>query len=719
MKKVLTKIVTLLVALVLTLGAFSGCGLVSTNTDRDMAQVVASLSIGSVSENESAPAVHKDYFLKKELLAGYMSYGYYYVSSYGYTVSQAYSTVLKSLIQSAVIVQQAKVGLADYYIANKDNTDTNTFEGDFVATINNNVEGGVASADALYNAGVTEAEYEKASKSGDYGKLAEYLGLYLSEYEKAQANYTVLNSISSMIETYKEAEDEENDKENETFTARATPTEDTEDDLDEFELKNDMPTDYEYKVVAAKLGNEADWSTLKSTYTNTYELNKHLYDTYKVELSSNEDKSALNKAIKQLKKNGLIASGENYNNTKQDDVIKYSYFQYLLKSQYESLIVSKYERSLKAEVEGLITEDALKAQFKAEYLTQWENYNSSYSAYETALNSATEDAPVYCNPYDGYGYVLNLLIGFTDEQTSILNELNSKAGITTKEKAENRAAMLDHLIVKDQRTTWVQSSYGTLGGTLGDTFTFDDKYLVSETDSEAYEKLSSYIGTTVLANEFEDKDYSGVATTTYSFKNVYATGMSFDSFITEYLTPLTGIEKKIYTDGSDGQIGTLDDFNNDSDARKAFDDLMYAFSTDTGCLGKAFGYTYSPKTSATTYVKEFAEASKAVVEAGVGAYTIVATQYGYHIILCTKKIDKDDFLDTNGNIDDTELFTYYENKVKADYKETKIDSLLSDYVTKISNKMVKEYIDKAEYFNNTYSDLIETADDPAVDSSAN
>lgn len=716
MKKVLTKIVTLLVALVLALGAFSGCGLVTTNTDRDMAQVVASLSIGSVSENENAPAVHKDYFLKKELLAGYMSYGYYYVSSYGYTVSQAYSTVLESLIQSAVIVQQAKVGLADYYIANKANTDTDKFEGYFVDTINKNVEGGVASAEALYNAGVSEADYEKASKSGDYKKLAEYLGLYLSEYEKVQANYTVLNSISSMIETYKEAEDEENDKETETFTARATPTEATEDDLDEFELKNDTPTDYEYKVVAAKLGNEADWSTLKSTYANTYDLNKYLYDTYKVELSSNEDKSALNKAIKQLKKNGLIASDENYDNTKQDQVVQYSYFQYLLKSQYESLIVSKYERSLKAEVEGLITEDALKAQFKAEYLTQWENYTSSYSAYETALDSATEDAPVYCNPYEGYGYVLNLLIGFTDEQTSILNELNSKAGITTEDKAKNREDMLKNLIVKDQRTTWVQSSYGTLGEGK---FTFDDKYLVSETDSDAYELLCSYIGTTVLANEFEDKDDSGVATTTYSFKNVYSTGMDFDSFISSYLNPLTGIEKKIYTDGSADQIGTLTDYTNDSATRKAFDDLMYAFSTDTGCLGKAFGYTYSPKTSATTYVKEFAAASEAVVKAGVGAYTIVATQYGYHIILCTKAIAKDDVLDTNGNIDDAMLSAYYENKVKADYRETKIDSLLSDYVTKISNKMVNEYIDKAEYFNNTYSDLIETADDPAVDSSAN
>lgn len=706
----------MLVALVLTLGAFSGCGLITTNTDRDMAQVVASLSIGSASDDESAPAVYTDYFLKKELVAGYMSYGYYYVSSYGYTASQAYSTVLESLVQSAVIIQQAKVELADYYIANKDNTATDTFEGYYVDTIKNNTKGGVESADKLYNAGVSQSEYEKASKNGDYATINSYLGLYLSEYEKAQARYSVLNSISSMIESYKDAEDEENDIEDETFTARTTPTEAEEEDLYEFELQTDTPTEYEYKVIAAALGNEADWKTLSDTKKNTYELNMHLFKEYKVELTSNEDKSALNKAIKQLKKNGLIADNESYNNVDQDEVLKYSYFQYLLKSQYESLIVSKYESSLKAEVEALITEDALYDQFKEEYYAQWEKYTNDYSEYETALDSATEESPVYCNPYEGYGYVLNLLIGFTDEQTEILDELNSKAGISNKDKLDNRAEMLKHLIVKDQRTTWVQSSYGTLNE-KGTKFTFDDKYFVSGTDTAAYGKLNSYIGTTVLANKFEDKDDSGVSTTTYSFKNVYSTGMSFGDFITDYLNPLTGMEGKYF--GTEDAIGKLEGFANDSEVRKAFDDLMYAFSTDTGCLGKAYGYTFSPKTSASTYVKEFAEAAEAVVEQGVGAYTIVATQYGYHIILCTKKVEQDNVLGTDGKINESKLKTYYEENIKDSYTETKIDSLLSDNVTKISNMMVNEYLGKVKYFGNTYSDLIESDDDPAIESSAN
>ena len=45
MKKFFTKLITLVIAGALTLGALAGCDLITTNTDRDMAQVVAEISI--------------------------------------------------------------------------------------------------------------------------------------------------------------------------------------------------------------------------------------------------------------------------------------------------------------------------------------------------------------------------------------------------------------------------------------------------------------------------------------------------------------------------------------------------------------------------------------------------------------------------------------------------------------------------------------------------
>ena len=40
---------------------------------------------------------------------------------------------------------------------------------------------------------------------------------------------------------------------------------------------------------------------------------------------------------KQLKKNGLIANSESYNHAKTEEITKYSYFNYMLKSQYAAL----------------------------------------------------------------------------------------------------------------------------------------------------------------------------------------------------------------------------------------------------------------------------------------------------------------------------------------------------------------------------------------------
>jgi len=723
MKKILTRTLTLLIAIVLSLGAFSGCGLVTTNTDRDMNQTVASLSIGN-REKDGAADIHTDYILKKEIISGFMSYGYIYVQSYGYTTSQAYAAVLERLVQSNVIVQQAKIDLAYYFLDHKDNPDDG-FEKDYVETIKANASD-IAKAEDIYNAKVSAADYKKASEAGDYAALAGYEEVYLSAYEKAQALYNVLSNIDSMIESYKDSDTETNDKENETFTARTVPTAETEDDLKEYEKKTTEVTDeYDFKVVAATLGNEDDWSTIRSQLeqqasdgkVTEYALDMYLYKNFKVDLSDSENRTALGKAIKQLKTNGVIGSNESYDHSKEEEVLKYSYFRYMLKSQYDSMIVTKYEDSLKSDAKKTIagSSDALKDQFVAEYNAQKESYLSDYSAYETALEAATEEKPVYCNPYEtgNYGYVLNLLIGFTDEQTEILNTLNGKAGITNAQKMQNRANMLKQLIARDQRTTWVQSSYGKFEN---ETFTFDEKYLVSEKGSDGYNALANFNGSAILNRSFDDKDSSGVKTTSYWFKNVNAYSMAFTSTdknentFVKMLKELTGIEEKYFESESESdKIGKLTGFTADSAARKAFEDLMFAYSTDTGCLNKDFGYLYSSKTSDSKYVPEFAEAAKAVVAAGEGAYTFVATQYGYHIIVCTKVV--------NGDGTKTAEEIYDEIVANADkkdqYNNIKIDSILSDYITKISNNMVNAYVKKAVYANKSYSDIIDTDDDPS------
>ena len=63
MRKILTKIATLVLIVALSVTAFAGCGLVTTDTDRDMAQTVATVKIADGIEAEDGKThfvVHKE-----------------------------------------------------------------------------------------------------------------------------------------------------------------------------------------------------------------------------------------------------------------------------------------------------------------------------------------------------------------------------------------------------------------------------------------------------------------------------------------------------------------------------------------------------------------------------------------------------------------------------------------------------------------------------------
>ena len=66
-------------------------------------------------------------------------------------------------------------------------------------------------------------------------------------------------------------------------------------------------------------------------------------------------------------------------------------------------------------------------------------------------------------------------------------------------------------------------------------------------------------------------------------------------------------------------------------ALSAFNELMFAYSTDTGCLNTYFGYAVSP--FGTSFVPEFEYAAQyAIRELGVGGYVVCPSDYGWHII---------------------------------------------------------------------------------------
>jgi parvulin-like peptidyl-prolyl isomerase len=151
--------------------------------------------------------------------------------------------------------------------------------------------------------------------------------------------------------------------------------------------------------------------------------------------------------------------------------------------------------------------------------------------------------------------------------------------------------------------------------------------------------------------------------------------------------------------GKTGKLATCGD-----DEIAMFKDAIFAFSTDNGSLQDNDGYVYSPKTSKTKYVEEFAEAAKNIVSQGVGAYTVVATEFGYHILLCSKVIDP-----TTTAIAQDKFIAdlLVKDSIPYLFKEYQKARLVADNASKITSKFFKDNLDSSvEYFEKTYKDLM-------------
>lgn len=105
MKKFLKTLAVGTLSLVMGLSVFSGCNLITTDSERDMNQVVATVRIA-----EDAPT---EEILKKDLVMMYLNYGYSYVQQGTYTQKQAFEMLMEQLVNNAIMVQQAMLDFSD------------------------------------------------------------------------------------------------------------------------------------------------------------------------------------------------------------------------------------------------------------------------------------------------------------------------------------------------------------------------------------------------------------------------------------------------------------------------------------------------------------------------------------------------------------------------------------------------------------------------------
>ncbi len=98
MKKRLVTLIALIMSVFMTVACLTGCNLVTLDSERDMNQVIATVSIDDGVKTE---------IKKKEAIIAYLNYGYTYTQSYGYSQSQTFNLIIDGLINDEIILQNA------------------------------------------------------------------------------------------------------------------------------------------------------------------------------------------------------------------------------------------------------------------------------------------------------------------------------------------------------------------------------------------------------------------------------------------------------------------------------------------------------------------------------------------------------------------------------------------------------------------------------------
>ena len=663
MKKLLLKMISAVCAVALSTGLIAGCGLFQADAERDMAQVVATVQI-----NETITPKN---IYKRDMTAAFVSYGYNYVQNYSYTTSAAYKLILDNLVNNAVIVQQSRYELAE-------KSATAEYKKALIGA-----EERKTSIENLYNDGYLylfasdeeKAEFNKTTKEKAgttayvtafnkyvydlYKDKTDYKANYdafafISEKDAYAAIATAIDNVNGLIDSFASTDEEEDEHEEYSYTVRTTPTMEAEEEDD------------------AKLLEE--------------------YKAKKIDVSG--DRAAtFGKAKARLVNLNLIGKDETVDGKETKVLLSYSYFNDVVKSAADSAIVSVYEQALKnmsdinyanatAENKDNIL-DNLWAQYEELKRTQKAEYDGSLSAYETQLAAVGENTFVAYNPRGGYFYVSHLLIGYTDEQKAAVDKITSDKDATDEWIQNEVDKLASEIVIEDQRASWVLSNYGTYNG---NDFTFSDKY-VYDTEGE----LAKFRGKIGEVKTYKDKDDDGNEVNLFAFADVKAEKIPYADF--------TKLAAK-YITGNDGEIvlntlydGTAGINRIDEEIFNRFEDLKFAFSTDTGNFNNYLGYVYSPITSKKQYVSAFANACAEIAEKEnkVGAYKMfMSKEYGLHIVLCTATADYGVYADKAAFKADLD---------KADNKDTvaylfmqaQVDLVTDTYISDIAQSFINEY----------------------------
>lgn len=670
MKKLLFKLIAVVSLVAVTFGTLAGCALFEVNKDRDMAQIAATVDISGGAENGVATNIYK-----RDLTAGYMSYGYYYVQNYGYTTAQAYQLILDNLVNNEVIIQQSKERLSSADYKDKVYTDDKKILTSADVTALDEDFGKYFLSLIASDADIAAYTAKKVGDAGYAAGLADYVaGLYSDgSLKRTDASFKFagdanevlkavsdgIDNLNSFIDSF--ADDSDHDHEHNhdsiTYSARTTPTMDAEED---------------------KIDVEACLKVIRDDQTG---LDRKI---------SGDRLKAFKKGYKRLQELGLVetdAVGDRYFEGTDAptvlSVLQLDYFKNNIQSALDSKLVDVYEKALRAD-KVASTEDLFE-QYKELKKKQSSEYEGDTSALETALGEVSDSKFVVYNSAIGYGYVSHLVVEYTDEQKASITEKKAEKDVKKAEIAEFVKGLAPSIVAKDLRASWVKSGYGDYDA-VEKTFTFSDKYVYNTSDKDW--NLAVYDGKIDGVLTYTEETDDGDLELRFNFETVTPNEIGFTDFVGK-IKGAFGIEDLALD--TPVKIAGYDDmdFTARKDVMNRFEDIKFAYSTDTGNFNKYLGYLYSPITAKDTYVTEFVDACKLATKGGEGTVVMFMSEsYGLHVLVCTAMVN--DY----GHYDNLEAFTNdieIKGTVAYNFKKANESLIESNYVSKEADRFIKKY----------------------------
>ncbi len=699
-KHTFKKTTALLMGVALTVGA-TGCGFITTDSQKDLEQIVATVDITSHLKNFASAEykaqadkvekvvenLSKD-ITKRDLISSFLTTGYQYVESYGYTYEATFNMLLDSLINREIMVQYAVA----YYLADEE---------------------AAFSVDGMNAYVAAEKEQATAKEKAKYEKYPEVLtlkyfltenGADLEDYEKAvyDLKKSFNDSLDSLEESFVTADDEEHDHEE----TRTLPT-GVETDKEDY-----YTNDY-------------------SIWTGRNALSECLnYDPIDGSTVTSRQK-AYNAFLTNLQGYNLVDL-DNSDGTVEDvsDITGLNYYYIELSSLLEQSLIDKYFEDLKEEVNIELSDAYMQEKYNAYKAQNERDYAETPSAFATAIDGASADSFILYG-LEGFGYVYNILIPFSTSQSVRYEEAKNR-GLSQSELYVARRAILDEVKGKDLRTSWIsEHDHANYSYKDGENYYFFKENVVDGSK----EKLGHYAG---------KYPFNGTVDTTGDEWEVKANSVSIDEFIDIFETQISATEgvttttvsnasgddthpyyattqykelgakdydysKFVYYEGKVNFTETQTNagfFNPETQQYKALsavNELMFAYSTDTGCLNTYMGYSVSPY--GTQFVKEFEYAAQEVVKKGVGSYMVCATDYGWHIVYCSFSYTANG--DVYGGYVEAERET--EGTFSNLFYESVKESAYNNYSTEKQSKVLLEYNNDATVtrFQKRYQDLLD------------